>query len=116
MKTPVLYLIHIEECLRKILDYTGAGREAFVKDRKTQDAVVRNFEVIGEAAKRLPVSVTGAHPDVPWKRIAGFRDVLIHAYDRVDADEVWNIVERDVAGLLDRIGAIRKEIEERGGR
>jgi uncharacterized protein with HEPN domain len=107
MKDALLYLVHIEECLGRILAYTADGRQAFMDDSKTRDAVIRNFETIGEAAKRLPAELTAAHPQVPWKRIAGFRDVLIHAYDRVDAEEVWNIVERDVPTLLAQVRAIR---------
>lgn len=94
MKDPLLYMIHIHESLKKILDYTQDGRDAFMADPKTQDAVVRNFEVIGEATKRLPSEFTAAHPQIPWRRMAGFRDILIHAYDRVDVEEIWNIIEQ----------------------
>ena len=72
MKDPLLYVIHIQESLKKILIYTRDGRDAFMADPKTQDAVVRNFEVIGEAAKRLPSEFTTLYPQVPWRRMAGF--------------------------------------------
>ncbi len=78
MKDPLLYIIHIHQSLEKILDYTRGGREAFLADPKTQDAVIRNFEVIGEAAKRLPEFIV-LYPQIPWRRMAGFRDILIHA-------------------------------------
>ena len=71
MKDPLLHIIHIHESLKKILTYTRDGRDAFMADSKTQDAVVRNFEVIGGAAKRLPTEFTTAYPQV---RGAGWPD------------------------------------------
>ena len=64
-----------------------------------QDAVARNFEIIGEATKRLSDKTKIARPDLPWRDIAGFRDVLIHNYMGVDLDEVWNAVENDLPAL-----------------
>ena len=69
------------------------GREAFIKDRKTQDAVIRNLEIIGEAVKQLPAELTGRHADIPWKNIAGMRDQLIHHYFGVNLELVWGVVE-----------------------
>ncbi len=80
------------------------GRDTFLKSRLKQDAVIRNFEIMGEAAKQLSDKVKQAHPTIPWKRIAGFRDVLIHDYMGVDVEEVWKIVERDLSGLKEKIG------------
>jgi uncharacterized protein with HEPN domain len=111
VKDPLLYLIHIHQSLKKILDYTRDGRDAFMTDPKTQDAVVRNFEVIGEATKRLPPELTMAYPQIPWRRMAGFRDILIHAYDRVDIDEIWNIIEQHVPTLLKEIDVIRSTLQ-----
>ncbi len=111
MKDPLLYIIHIHESLKKILDYTRDGREAFMADPKTQDAVVRNFEVVGEATKRLPSELTALHPNIPWRRMAGFRDILIHAYDRVDMSEIWNIIEQHVPQLFTEITHIRTKMQ-----
>ena len=80
MKNDRIYLLHIRDGIEHILNYTAAGRDSFFSDRKTQDAVVRNLEIIGEATKRLSLSLKDAHPDISWEPIAGMRDKLIHDY------------------------------------
>ena len=77
MKDERLYLIQMLERAERIFGYTTGGEEEFLKDPKTQDAVIRSFEVMGEAAKRVPQSIRDLAPDIPWRRLAGFRDVLI---------------------------------------
>ena len=81
-------LHHVLDAIREIEDFTSAGRADFDRRRIVQAAVTRNLEVIGEAVKRLSVPLREANPDVPWSQIAGMRDVLIHAYHRVDLDAV----------------------------
>lgn len=75
-----------------------------------QDAVVRNFEIIGKATKRISQNLRQSYPDVQWKRIAGFRDVLIHDYLRVYYDDVWGIIERDLPALKANIQMILKDL------
>lgn len=99
MKDDRLYLIHISECIEKIIEFTSEGREAFMASALTQDAVIRNFEVMGEAAKHLSEAFKAAHPGSPWKQIAGFRDVLIHDYIGVDLDRIWSVIEKDLGAL-----------------
>ena len=74
-------LLHIRDALRLTLEYGRAGESAFKGEPMRRDAVLRQLEIVGEATKRLPQAFRDAHPDVPWKRIAGFRDVVIHHYD-----------------------------------
>jgi uncharacterized protein with HEPN domain len=99
VKDDKLYLIHILESIELILQYTSEGRDFFFKDKKTQDAVIRNLEVIGEAAKRISDNIRDITPSVKWKRIAGLRDVLIHQYEGVDLDKLWAIVESELPSL-----------------
>lgn len=75
------------------------GREAFLEDDMMQSAVVHELEVIGEATKALTRGFRDAHPEIPWKAMAGLRDVLIHEYDVIDADEVWQVVDADIPAL-----------------
>ena len=109
MRDGYVYLRHIADALARIDEYVPKERRAFVDDTQCQDAVMRNLAVIGEAVKKVPTSIRSQHPEVPWKEIAGMRDVLIHDYVSVDIALVWDTVRRDlpilraaVASLLDR--------------
>lgn len=93
------YLVHILERIERIQTYTRAGEQAFMDDLMAQDAVVRNFEVIGEASKRLGAGTRSLAPHIPWKTIAGFRDLLIHNYDGVQLNRVWEAVAQDLPAL-----------------
>ncbi len=103
MKDDKLYLIHISECIERIESYTQEGREAFLRSRITQDAVVRNFEVIGEAVKQISPRLREAHPEVTWRKMAAFRDVLIHAYFKIDFDEVWRVIIQDMPVVKEQV-------------
>ncbi len=110
MRDEKRYLLDIAECIERIEEYTRDGREAFIQTKIIQDAVVRNFEIIGEATKKISQDLRQSYPDVQWKRIAGFRDVLIHDYLRVDYDDVWGIIERDLPALKANIQMILKDL------
>lgn len=99
MKDDRIYLLHIRDAIQHILEYTTPGIESFFADRKTQDAVVRNLEIIGEATKRVSASLKDDHPDVSWKPIAGMWDKLVHDYFGVNLQLVWDVVERDLPSL-----------------
>ncbi len=97
--------------LAKISQYiSGLSYEDFLHDQKTQDAVVRNIEIIGEAAKLISKSIKENHPEVPWKQIAGTRDRLVHGYFGVNIDIVWEIAAMDAPKLLKAIRRIREEL------
>jgi uncharacterized protein with HEPN domain len=93
-----LFLGHILEAIEAIESFT-TGRAAFMADLKTQSAVVRQIEIIGEAVKNLSAEVIASERGVPWRLIAGARDRLIHGYFRVDLDAVWSMVEQDLTLL-----------------
>jgi uncharacterized protein with HEPN domain len=93
------YLEHIREAIQRIRSYTADGWEAFARNTMAQDAVVRNFQVIGEATKQISEATRQRHPDIPWRQIAGFRDVLIHDYMGVNLRRVWNVIEQHLPQL-----------------
>jgi len=110
MKDEKLYLIHMAESFERIIQYTVDGKDDFLSDNKTQDAVVRNFEIIGEAAKRISEKTRNRVPEVPWKQFSGFRDVLIHQYDGIDPMEVWLVVENELPIINNTIDKLLKEM------
>ena len=93
-----LYVQDILEAIGRIDQYlAGLTFEQFSKDIKTIDAVIRNFAIIGEAAKNIPVSVKREHSEIAWKRMAGMRDKLIHEYFGVDLQIIWDTSKIDLA-------------------
>jgi uncharacterized protein with HEPN domain len=106
MKDDNLYFIHIMERIERIESYIQGGREEFLRSKLVQDAVIRNFEVIGEAAKRVSQRSRDKYQAVPWKRIAGFRDILIHQYEGVELEKIWNILVRELPKVKLEITAI----------
>jgi uncharacterized protein with HEPN domain len=102
-----LYLEDIVTACDKIGRYTiGLTLESFRADEKVVDAVARNLEIIGEAAKWLPAELKGRFPDVQWRRMAALRDVIVHNYFGIDLRLVWDIVQRDVPAARAKVAAI----------
>lgn len=111
-KDPRVYLAHIVECIDRIQEYTSGGREAFFLSRLTQDAVIRNLEIIGEAARRVHEDYRQAHPHIPWRKMAALRNVLIHDYEGVDIRTVWLVAENDLPSLRVKLAALLPPLEQ----
>ena len=101
------YIDDIKNSIQLILDFTSdLSFEDFQKDIKTQYAVIRCLEVIGEAAKRIPENIRLDNPEIPWKIMAGMRDRLIHGYDFVNETIVWKTIKSDIPELKNKIDLI----------
>jgi uncharacterized protein with HEPN domain len=106
MKDCLPYIKHILDAISLCGDYTAPGREQFFKEKMRQDAVIRQLEIIGEAAKHVPEETRNRFPGVPWKRMAGFRDILVHDYMGVDINVVWNVAAEILPELKDPIAQV----------
>lgn len=105
MKEPKVYLAHILEAITRITDYIGdQDFEAFKEDLKTQDAVIRQFEIIGEAVKQLEADFLNQYPELPWDKMVAMRNKLIHEYFAVDIAVVWKTVQK-------RLPELKKAVE-----
>lgn len=106
-----LFINDIKESCEAIFDYTkDMDFDGFVDDRKTYSAVIREFEIIGEAAKHLPIEITDKYNNIGWRDIKDFRNLLIHEYFGVDFEIVWNTILDDLPKLYKAILAISKEL------
>ncbi len=99
MKDPRVYLAHILERIERIQSYTRKGQEAFLSDPLIQDAVMRNLEIIGEAARQVSKEYRQTYPEIPWRGMMALRNVLIHNYEGVDISKVWLVVEKELPPL-----------------
>lgn len=106
MRDGIDRLLDILEAIKEIERYAIRGRDAFLQDELVQVWMVHHLQIIGEAAARLPPDIRSASPGVPWKQVIGLRNVLIHAYFRVDPKEVWAVVDHDVPALREEVVAL----------
>ena len=103
MKDDRLYLGHLLEAVERILLYGQDGEERFRTDVRTQDAIIRNLQVLGEAAKKVSAETRDAHPEIPRKDIAGMRDRVVHDYFGISLDIVWDVVVHHVPPLREKV-------------
>ena len=96
MNRDTVYLRHMLEAIGKIENYVSVGRDEFMDMSHWQDGVIRQLEIIGEATKKLSQDIRRREKDIPWRRIAGLRDVLIHDYMGVDLSAVWEITQEHI--------------------
>lgn len=109
------YLAHIAEAIGRISSYVGdEGETGFLQDKKTQDAVIRNFEIIGEAVTKLSDELKANHSEIPWGEIAGMRHRLIHGYFAVNLNIVWSTIERVLPEFERQVRTLQSALTQRG--
>jgi len=108
-----LYVEDVLEAIKVIEKFVeGMDFESFKEDDKTSSAVIRKFEIIGEATKNIPQSIKEKYPHIPWKEMAGFRDKLIHFYFGIKYDIVWDTIKLRLPELKKNIERVLKDLEE----
>lgn len=103
MKADSVYLQHIQECIRRIEENVAEGRDRFMTSHTLQDAVLRNLQTMAESTQRLSDGLKAKHGEIEWRRIAAFRNVLVHDYLGIDVERVWEITQRDIPELKQAI-------------
>jgi uncharacterized protein with HEPN domain len=98
-KDDSVYLRHILECIRRIAEDTAEGQERFMASHTLQDAVLRNLQVMAESTQRLSETTKATRPEVEWRKIAAFRNILVHDYLGIDLETVWDIAQHDAPEL-----------------
>ena len=112
MSQDEVILLDIIRAARLTVEFKqGPDKDEFLQDIKTQSAVLHQLMVMGEAVKRLSMGYRSQHPEIPWKLMAGMRDVLIHGYDIVDLNEVWKTANRDVPQILPLLEALARDVD-----
>ncbi|MGV8146910.1 MAG: DUF86 domain-containing protein [Alkaliphilus sp.] len=109
MKTDKIYLVHILECIDHIESYTLEGKNEFIKSKLIQDAVIRNLGIIGEATKKISLDLRDRYSNLPWREMAGLRDVLVHDYFGVDIKIVWTVVDKELPKVKESVLQIMEE-------
>jgi len=107
-----IYLLHVRDAIADILVYAEAGEDAFLRETMRQDAIIRKLDVIGEAVKQFSDNTRDSKPDIPWRKVAGMRDRLIHQYFGVDLDLVWNVVRLELPALLEAVDDVLSQMPD----
>ena len=104
-----VYLEDILAAIKRISDYTTKGEREFLTTALVQDAVIRQLSIVGEAAAKLPLALRAKYATIPWKKIVGMRNIIVHDYSRLNLQRVWDTVERDLSGLQGIVEAMLKK-------
>ena len=107
-------LAHMRDCLDRILEYTNAERAHFDASRLVQDAVIRNLQTLAESSQRLSSEIKGTEPQIPWRELSGFRNVIVHGYLGVDLGAVWLVVEQDLPALAEAVNRMATRLGHQG--
>ncbi len=109
-----MLLEHMRECLNRIHEYTNAERTRFDTSRLVQDAVIRNLQTLAESSQRLSSELKATEPQVPWRELAGFRNVIVHGYLGIDLEAVWLVVEQDLPPLTEALSRMTMRLDRQG--
>lgn len=100
-------LIDIQKAAQRIVRFSqGIKQESLLNDEKELSAILYQITIIGEATKRLSKDFRQQHPEIPWRNLAGMRDVLVHEYDQIDLDIVWNVTHHEIPTLLEQLQSL----------
>ena len=106
------YLSHIEECIARVEGYAASGRASFMESALIQDAVMRNLQSLGESARRISGETRAGRPEVDWRGIIGFRNILVHDYLSITMVRVWEVVEGDLPILKNQVETMLGDLRE----
>lgn len=103
MKSDQLYIAHILESAAKIAEYARCGEEEFLQSGIAADAILRNLQTLAESTKRLSDEFKAARPELPWREIAGIRNILVHDYLKISMEKIWELASEAVPELAQRL-------------
>lgn len=111
-RDPGVYLLDILEAITRVQGYVeGMDRPSFEADQRTVDAVLRNLEIVGEAAKRVPEEIRARSQKTEWRKIAGMRDMLAQAYFEVDLEIVWDVIANKLPGFREDVEKLAEDLD-----
>ncbi len=114
IKDPIIFLADILECCQLLEKYTAGVKECqFEVDIQLQDSIMRRLEIIGEATKNIPIKFKKIYPEVPWRKMAGMRDILIHRYHEIHLGDAWRVTKKDVPKVKKQIQKIIAELKKK---
>lgn len=112
MKDERVYLEHILEAIRRVEAYTENDKEKFMEDTLVQDGVIRNLQTLAESTQKISDTIKEKHPEIEWRAIAGFRNIMVHDYLGVDLHRIWGVVENRIPKLKEEIKKILRETKQ----
>lgn len=105
-----MLLAYMQDCLARIHEYSGGEHARFDASRLVQDAVIRNLQTLAESSQRLSSEIKATEPQIPWRELAGFRNVIVHGYLGVDLNAVWLVVEQDLPTLAEAVDRMAERL------
>ena len=115
MKDDLVYVEHVLGCIARVQSYTAGRKAVFIESIMVQDAVIRNLQVMAESTTRISEAIRNKHPEIDWRGLAGFRNVLAHGYLGIDLERVWDLIGARLAPLKAGMERIRAAVIAEGG-